>query len=73
MRLDQRLAGCGTLMRHMPNPVDAYLAKQPPATRAVLRQVRATIKRALPKAEELLSYGIPAYRQHQRIVLPASR
>lgn len=42
--------------------VDAYLAAQPPATRAVLERVRAAIRRAVPKAEECISYQIPAYK-----------
>jgi uncharacterized protein YdhG (YjbR/CyaY superfamily) len=42
--------------------VSQYLAAQPPAARAVLKQVRAAMKKALPKAEEVISYDIPAYR-----------
>ena len=53
----------------MPGTVDAYLAAQPPAARKVLKQVRSLLRRALPGAEETLSYGIPAYRQHRRVVL----
>ena len=42
--------------------VDRYLAAQPPATRAVLDRVRAAIRKAVPKAEECISYQIPAYK-----------
>ncbi|MBN8729241.1 MAG: DUF1801 domain-containing protein [Acidobacteria bacterium] len=43
--------------------VDAYLAAQPEANRAALELVRATIRKALPKrAEEVISYQIPAYK-----------
>jgi uncharacterized protein YdhG (YjbR/CyaY superfamily) len=42
--------------------VSAYLAAQPPAARAVLKQVRAAMKKALPRAEEVISYGIPGYK-----------
>jgi uncharacterized protein YdhG (YjbR/CyaY superfamily) len=42
--------------------VDRYLAAQPPATRAVLERVRAAIRKAVPKAEECISYQIPAYK-----------
>jgi len=42
--------------------VDAYLAAQSPATRAVLERVRAAIRKAVPKAEECISYQIPAYK-----------
>lgn len=42
--------------------VDDYLATIPEPTRAVLEQVRATIRKALPKADEVISYQIPAYK-----------
>ena len=42
--------------------VDRYLAAQPPATRAVLERVRAAIRKAVPRAEECISYQIPAYK-----------
>jgi uncharacterized protein YdhG (YjbR/CyaY superfamily) len=42
--------------------VDDYLATQPEAVRGVLEQVRATIRKALPDAEEVISYQIPAYK-----------
>jgi uncharacterized protein YdhG (YjbR/CyaY superfamily) len=42
--------------------VDEYLASQPEATRAVLERVRSAIRKALPRAEELISYQIPAYK-----------
>ena len=42
--------------------VAEYLSRQPPAARATLKKVRAAIRKALPKAEETISYKIPAYR-----------
>lgn len=43
--------------------VDEYLAAQPEGSRAALERVRATIRKALGKrAEEVISYQIPAYR-----------
>jgi len=44
------------------SPVDAYLAQKPPRTQKVLAQVRRAIARALPRTEEGISYGIPAYK-----------
>ncbi|MCX6559391.1 MAG: DUF1801 domain-containing protein [Candidatus Aminicenantes bacterium] len=44
--------------------VDAYLAAVPAKERAVLQKLRATIKSAAPKAEEMISYGIPSFK-HQ--------
>lgn len=48
----------------MPKPetVDDYLAALPPATREVVRDVRRALKAALPKAEEVISYSMPAFR-----------
>ena len=42
--------------------VDQYIAAQPEAVRATLSRVRQVIRKALPKAEELISYKIPAYK-----------
>ena len=39
-----------------------YLAKQPDDARKTLRKVRAAIRRALPGAEETISYQIPCYK-----------
>jgi uncharacterized protein YdhG (YjbR/CyaY superfamily) len=35
----------------------------------VLRSVRSVIRKALPDAEEVISYGMPAYRLHGYIAL----
>jgi uncharacterized protein YdhG (YjbR/CyaY superfamily) len=52
-----------------PESVDAYLAKQPREVRAILRQVRSIIRKALPAAEETISYQIPCYRLHGTYVV----
>jgi uncharacterized protein YdhG (YjbR/CyaY superfamily) len=49
--------------------VDTYIAAQPPATQKALKKLRSILRRALPGAEEVISYQIPAYRLHGRIVL----
>jgi uncharacterized protein YdhG (YjbR/CyaY superfamily) len=43
--------------------VDDYLAVMPPSTRAVLDEVRSIVRAALPDADEVISYQIPAYKQ----------
>jgi uncharacterized protein YdhG (YjbR/CyaY superfamily) len=48
--------------------VDAYIATFPAPVQAKLNQVRRTIRAAAPKATEVISYRIPAYRQHGMIV-----
>jgi uncharacterized protein YdhG (YjbR/CyaY superfamily) len=52
-----------------PQSVDDYIASQSEATQAVLIRVRGTIRKAMPEAEELISYGIPAYKLHGRAAL----
>ena len=42
--------------------VDDYLASQPDGARETLERVRATIRKAIPNAEETISYQIPTYK-----------
>lgn len=49
--------------------VDQYIAAQPKPTQTVLGRVRQTIREALPEAEEVISYKIPAYKLQGGIVL----
>lgn len=42
--------------------VGAYIAEAPPKARAALRKIRAVLREAAPKAEETISYRIPAVR-----------
>jgi uncharacterized protein YdhG (YjbR/CyaY superfamily) len=49
--------------------VDEYIASQPKAVRGILDRVRSSIRHALPKAQEVISYNIPAYKLHSGPVL----
>ena len=49
--------------------VDEYISAQPETAQVVLRLVRSALRKALPGAEEVLSYKIPAYRLRGEIVL----
>ena len=49
--------------------VAQYIASKPKPVQRVLRQVRATIRKTLPGAEELISYQIPAYKLNGRMVI----
>ena len=42
--------------------VDEYIASQPDGVQSVLNRVRSTIRKAVPGAEETISYKIPAYK-----------
>jgi uncharacterized protein YdhG (YjbR/CyaY superfamily) len=45
----------------MPKSVDAYIASSPPDVRPILKAIRTTVRNAAPRAEERISYGMPAY------------
>jgi uncharacterized protein YdhG (YjbR/CyaY superfamily) len=42
--------------------IDEYIASQPSDVQAALKRVRTAIRKALPKAAEVISYNIPAYK-----------
>jgi len=49
--------------------VNDYMAAQPPAARRVLQRVRSTLQKALPGAQEVISYQIPAYKVNGRVAV----
>jgi uncharacterized protein YdhG (YjbR/CyaY superfamily) len=51
-----------------PATIDEYIAGFPLDVRRLLRQVRATIRKAAPKAEEKISYQIPTFFLHGNLV-----
>jgi uncharacterized protein YdhG (YjbR/CyaY superfamily) len=53
----------------MVKSVDEYIAAQEEGVQRVLKRVRATIRKALPDADEVISYSIPAYKLKGRIVV----
>lgn len=48
--------------------VDQYIATFPPEVQAILQEVRATIKAAVPEAEERISYQIPTFFLHGNLI-----
>ena len=48
--------------------VDEYIAGFPKATQKLLKQLRTTIKKAAPEAEEVISYQMPAYNLYGKLV-----
>jgi uncharacterized protein YdhG (YjbR/CyaY superfamily) len=49
--------------------VDEYIATHPEDVQAILQRVRSTIRKAVPSAEEAISYQIPAYTLHGGVML----
>ena len=43
---------------------DQYISHFPEKVQAVLQKVRKTIQKAVPDAEEVISYNIPAFKYH---------
>ena len=53
---------------HKPENFKAYLADYPPATRKLLRQLRGIVVKNARGAEEIISYGMPAFMLHGRLI-----
>ncbi len=53
--------------------IDAYIADFPKDVQTILRKIRAIILEAAPKAEEKISYGMPAFKLHGQLVFFAAR
>jgi uncharacterized protein YdhG (YjbR/CyaY superfamily) len=49
--------------------VDEYIDMQPPTAQVALERVRGAIAKAVPDAEECISYHIPAFKLHGRVLL----
>src|SRR5213080_3344492 len=53
-------------MKQKSRTIDDYLAGVSPDERAVVQKLRETIHAIAPKAEDCISYGIPAFRLNGR-------
>lgn len=51
-----------------PRTIDEYLARQDAESRAALEKVRRAIQAVAPKAEECISYGMPAFRLGGKLI-----
>ena len=52
----------------MTNPIDIYLQQFQGLKFKKLQEMRAILQKALPEAEECISYGMPAYRMSKVLV-----
>ncbi|HEX9656741.1 MAG TPA: DUF1801 domain-containing protein [Bacteroidota bacterium] len=50
------------------NDIDKYIAGFPEKIQQLLERLRATIRKAAPDAEEIISYQIPAFKYHGMLV-----
>ena len=55
-------------MQKAPKNVDAYIANTPKESRAMLRELRKIVRATAPKAEEKISYAMPYYGYHGRLL-----
>ena len=51
-----------------PKDIDAYITRYPKEIQKTLKQLRATIKKAAPQAEVVISYGMPAFKMNGMLV-----
>ena len=51
-----------------PTTIDHYIAGYPKVVQKLLQQVRETIKKVVPDAEEAISYGIPTFKLNGNLV-----
>lgn len=52
----------------IPKNIDEYIACFPPEIQEKLETIRATIRKAAPKAEEAISYMIPTFKLYGNLV-----
>ncbi len=55
-----------------PQDIDGYISQFPADVRAILEKVRGTIRQAAPDAKEIISYQMPAFKQHGILVYIAA-
>jgi uncharacterized protein YdhG (YjbR/CyaY superfamily) len=48
--------------------IDEYIAHYPKEIQRLLRKLRATISKAAPQADEVISYGMPAFKLNGMLV-----
>jgi uncharacterized protein YdhG (YjbR/CyaY superfamily) len=51
-----------------PKDIDEYISQFSPDVQEILLKIRKTIRNAAPDAEEIISYQMPAFRQHGMLV-----
>lgn len=52
-----------------PQTIDEYIAGFPPQVQVLLQKVRVTIKKAAPKAEEMIRYKMPTFALNDKYLI----
>ncbi|MDW8353250.1 MAG: DUF1801 domain-containing protein [Bryobacterales bacterium] len=47
-----------------PTSIDEYISTAPARVRPILAEIRRVVRAAAPEAEEVISYRMPAFKQH---------
>lgn len=69
--MKQKINMAGTLKAKITN-VEEYISTFPKEVQKVLKELRKTIKKAAPEAEEVMSYGMPALKLKGMLVYYAA-
>ena len=51
------------------NEIEIYIQQFPDSVQEILRNIRKLIKDNAPEAEELFSYGMPAYKMNKKALV----
>jgi uncharacterized protein YdhG (YjbR/CyaY superfamily) len=57
-----------TRMAHEVDDIEDYIAHQPKNVRPMLERLRRAVRSAAPDAQEVISYGMPSFKYHGRLV-----
>jgi uncharacterized protein YdhG (YjbR/CyaY superfamily) len=58
----------GSIAMKPPKSIDEYILAFPKEVQEKLESIRRTIREAAPEAEEVMSYGMPAFKQNRVLV-----
>lgn len=56
------------MLETKPRTIDEYIMVQPPEARTYLETIRAIVRKSAPDAEEVISYGMPAFKYYGMLV-----
>lgn len=56
------------MLTEKPPDVDCYISDFPDEIQVMLERLRQTIRKAAPQADEVISYGMPAYKMNGMLV-----